>query len=145
MISSLVTHEEELARSSSNVLIGIRNTLTSLSVLMTNGSIPLRFKRMSCHLASCHTCTCHPIVRTNIVVNRTPHVHALIDFLYGCTHMFYDIVEIHKIIMRDNKWLVYTLHLCMKDTKYYFQITKMQCMADTKHPSPSCRLAALPS
>ena len=48
-------------------------------------------------------------------------VKTFLNFSHDCTHMFYDLVMIRDIFMRDNKWLMYTLHLSMKRTKYYSQ------------------------
>ena len=33
------------------------------------------------------------------------------------THMLQDLVDIRIMLMRDNKWLLYTLHTYMKYTK----------------------------
>ena len=42
----------------------------------------------------------------------------LLNFSHSRTTMIYDLVEIRIIPIHENKWLLYTLHLSMKHTKY---------------------------
>ena len=73
---------------------------------------------MACHLASRYSHMFDTTVITNFVVECDSHVRD--HFLHGCTLMFNDLVEICNILIRDNKWLTYTLHLSLKHTKYKF-------------------------
>ena len=76
---------------------------------------------LSCHLASCHPCTCHTIVLTRSIVICTSHTQNTSRLpTWLSTHVYYDIVETRHTSIRDNNWLMLTLHCLMKWTKYFF-------------------------